>query len=84
MDVTAQIARAGQLKAASAEGGSMSSEKAYVNEKYTDKSPFAVFRGLTSSVSRKLYFSHNQVIILGMDQAKEDVSEALDLFLRGI
>jgi len=81
VQLTAQIVKAGELKAPKKEGGGVS-EKAYLNIKSTGDTVFDALRGFTHESSRKAYLPHNQVIIFGRDIAEEGVQKYIDFFVR--
>ena len=79
---TAQVAKATDMQAPSASGGSTSEGNAYTNVRMEGKSVFGAIRDMTHKISRKLYFSHNQIIIVSNDLAKRGFVKELDMFLR--
>ncbi len=79
--VTAQIVKPGGIKPSSSKGGG-SSEEAYANIEYTDKSVLSALGEFTHITNRRLYFSHNQVLIFGSELAKRGISEGMDAFTR--
>lgn len=80
--LTAQVVKASEIGSGPASGGGGSKEKAYVNIGYTAKSVLSAAREVTHMQNRKLYFSHNDVLIFGSDLAKLDMAEGLDAFTR--
>jgi spore germination protein KC len=80
--MTAQVVKASEIGAGPPGSGGASKEKAYVNISYTDKSALSAARGITHMQNRKLYFSHNDVLIFSSDLAKLDMAEGLDAFTR--
>jgi len=54
----------------------------FFNAKDTGPDVLSILHKLTHAYSRKLYFSHNDLIILGEDLAKEGVRDSLDFFAR--
>lgn len=82
LKLTAQVVKASEIRSGSASQGSGSGEQAYVNISYTDKSVLSAVRGITHMQNRRLYFSHNEVIIFSSDLAKLDMAEGLDAFTR--
>ncbi len=80
--VTAQIAKVSEMESPSAENGVSPSGNAYNNVSYTGESVFGSVREMTRMVSRRLYFPHNQIIVLGWDLCKKGVTQDLDLFMR--
>jgi Ger(x)C family germination protein len=79
IEMTAQIARSGQMKA---EKGGVGQGKAFVNVKAKGTDPLSIFREYTHQINRFPYTSHNQIIILGEDLAKGGIHDSLDFFLR--
>lgn len=77
--VTAQMLRPG---IGGKNGGGSSQGGAY----WVGQSPgFTVFdaiRNMTLVSSRKLYFAHNQIVIIGKEAAEQGVRQYLDMFLR--
>jgi spore germination protein KC len=83
VQVTAQIVKPGEIKSPKKEGGvSNGSGQAYWNVKDTGETVFSTLRDLTSKSSRKLFFSHNQVLIIGRDLAEEGARKYVDFFMR--
>lgn len=80
--ITAQIAKASALKSSTGEGGGGGGGKAYVNVQYEAKSIFSGVQGLMYKTSRDMYFSHNQVILVGRAVAQRDITATLDFFVR--
>lgn len=79
--ITAQVVKAGEIASAGKSSGG-SGGKAYVNYKDTGNTVFAAVRDITSQASRKLYFPHNEVLILGRSAAQDGVTKYLDFFMR--
>lgn len=77
-EVTAQIARPALL---SSDAGGSSGE-AYFNAKQTAPAIFTALRGLMDMFSRRLYTQQCEVLIVGADVARNDISTALEYFLR--
>ncbi len=65
-----------------AEGGGGGDEASFLNLTNIGSDLFTIIRDYNSEVTRKLYFPHNQVIVLGEDFAKVGVRSQLDLLLR--
>ena len=78
--VTAQTIKPGQMASGKKDGGD--GQKAYANFKDTGHSVFAAIRDITNQSSRKLYFPHNQVLIIGKSAAEDGVTKYLDFFTR--
>ncbi len=54
----------------------------FFNSKETGPDVLTILHKFTFTQSRKLYFSHNQLIIFGEDLAKEGVRDSFDFFAR--
>jgi len=79
IEMTAQIAKSSEMKTGKGGGGQ---GKAFVNVKARGTDPLSIFREYTHRINRFPYTSHNQIIILGEDLAKEGIHDSLDFFLR--
>lgn len=79
--VTAQIVKPGGIKAGTSSAGG-GSEKAYANIAYTDKSILSALGGFARITNRRMYFSHNEVLIFSSELAKRGISEGMDTFTR--
>lgn len=85
MKLTAQVVKPEQIGAgATGEGSSSSGEKAYANVTQTGTSMLTIVREITHMQSRKLYFAHNEVIIMSEDLARQGISNVLDGFTRDL
>lgn len=82
LELTAQVVKASELGSGGSTRRSEFGSKAYVNLSYTDDSMLAAVRELTRTQNRRLYFSHNEVLIFSSDLAKKDMAEGLDAFTR--
>lgn len=86
LEVTTQIIKTSELKSSSSEeAGAGSGGKgagAYWNVKNSGESSFTTIRDFTHKTSRKLYWPHNQVIILGRSLAEQGVRKYLDFYVR--
>ena len=80
--LTAQVVKASEMGVGSSFRGGGSGGKAYVNISRTDKSVLSLIREITHMQNRRMYFSHNKVIIFSSDLAKLDMAEGLDVFAR--
>lgn len=78
--VTAQTIKPGQMASGKKDGGN--GQKSYVNFKDKGHSVFAALRDITNQSSRKLYFPHNQVLVIGKSAAEDGVAKYLDFFTR--
>ena len=79
--VTAQIVKPGGIKAGTSPAGG-GAEKAYANIAYTDKSILSALGGFAHITNRRMYFSHNEVLIFSSELAKRGISEGMDTFTR--
>lgn len=77
--MTAQIVKPGEIKGTS-EG--QSGGRSYINLSTTSDTSFRTIRNFTFQSSRKLFWSHNTIIIFGEDLAKEGLEKYIDFFLR--
>jgi spore germination protein KC len=81
--VTVQIAKASALKSSGGEsGGSGDGGTAYVMTREEDNTISSAIQDITYQVSRDLYFSHNQIIVIGRAVAERDITESIDFFVR--
>lgn len=79
--ITAQVVKAGEIASTGKNSGGIGG-KAYVNFTDTGNTVFSAVRDITTQSSRKLYFPHNQVLILGRSAAEDGVTKYLDFFMR--
>ncbi len=77
--ITAQVVKPGQISSGGKGGGG---EEAYANFEQTGRTVFAAIRGITNQSSRKLFFPHNQVLIIGRSAAEDGITKYLDFFMR--
>ncbi len=87
VQLTMQIIKPGEVKSGggggSPGGGAEGSQGAPVVVKSSSgKTVFEAIRNFLADTNRKLYFPHNQVIIIGKEQARQGVRPILDLFIR--
>jgi len=80
IQLTVQVIKSAQMGSQAAQGGG--GGKAVWNIKKTGNTVFDIIRRFTFESSRKLYFSHNQLIIYSQDLAKEGIEKYNDFFLR--
>jgi spore germination protein KC len=78
--ITAQIIKPGGIKSQNKELGSGS--QAFWNVTGTGDTVFSTIRDMTNKSSRKLFFPHNQVLILGRSIAEEGIQKYIDFFMR--
>ena len=79
--LTTQVVNAGQIKSGEKSSGN-GQGNAFTNFQTEGDTVFAAVRSAANFSSRKLYFPHNQVIILGRNIAEDDVTKYLDFFIR--
>ncbi|MCR4431601.1 MAG: Ger(x)C family spore germination protein [Tepidanaerobacteraceae bacterium] len=79
--LTAQIVRPARLSASSGEQKGGSSSQVLVLDS-TGDTVFDAVRNFTMLSSRKLFFPHNQVIVIGEEAARDGVRPLLDFFVR--
>lgn len=82
LTLTAQVVKPGELKSGSSSSPGGEGAKAYTNIQGKGKSALPLLRDLTHRLSRRLYFPHNQVLIVSSELAQKDIAEALDAFMR--
>ena len=77
--VTAQIARPSALSSLGDSGGG---EDAYTNLTQTATSVELAMNQISLRTNRRIYAGHNQIIVISMDAAKQDITPVLDYFVR--
>lgn len=82
VQITAQVVKPGEIKSPKKEGGGGSGAEAFWNIVGTGDTVFSTIRDLTNKSSRKLFFPHNQVMILGRNIAEEGVQKYTDFLTR--
>lgn len=78
LQVTAQAAKAADM--GKTEGGGEG--PAYWNLHSGGDDPFTALRRMTDESGKRLYLSHNQVLVIGRELAQQGIQSALDYFLR--
>jgi len=78
--VTVQMAKPSTYSKSPAGGGGK--EKPYWIASSTGKTFFEAIRDLATFSSRRIFWSHNKIIIIGEKMARRDISEILDFFSR--
>nr|WP_238480760.1 Ger(x)C family spore germination protein [Desulforadius tongensis] len=63
-------------------GGGGGQNQAYRNISDHGRTIFEAVRGMQSNIPRELYFSHNQVVIISEELAREGVAKLMDFFDR--
>lgn len=80
--LTVQVAKPGEMKSG-AEGGAGGGGADPVSVMTSQgRTPFEAVRNMTTISSKRLFFSHNQVLIFGESLAKHGVDEVIDFFER--
>lgn len=79
--ITAQIVKPGEVRASTGETNGASSSPVLIMES-TGDTVFDAVRNFTLKSSRKIFFPHNQVIIIGEEAARAGVQPLLDFFVR--
>lgn len=85
VEVTVQVAKPKEVSSGgTSKSGSINKDKgnAYLNLKEKRKSISEDVRAFNRRLDRKLFFSHNQVIILGKNAAESGIEKYMDFFLR--
>ncbi len=84
VDVTAQVAKVLDIKSApkSSSGGDSGGDSGFLNLRQQGKSVSDAIKNMNRKINRKLFFSHNQVIILGKYAAESGIAKYIDFFLR--
>lgn len=82
VEMTVQLANVSGGKSSSKGSGGGTSNIGYLNLKEKGKSISEASKAFSRKLNRKLFFSHNQIIILGKDAAEEGVEKYMDFFLR--
>ena len=81
LTVSAQVANPVSSGGSSGSGGA--AEQTYNNFSGSGGSVFEILRGITHKSSRRLYNSHNQVLLFGRELAEnQGLDEIIDFFLR--
>lgn len=83
--LTFQILKPGKMKSggnAGGDGNQNPEQRATLEVESEGETIFEGIRNAVLKTSRKLYFSHNQLVIIGHEVAKEGVRSVLDFFLR--
>jgi spore germination protein KC len=77
-EVTVQIVVPGEISSKAPSSG----RSPVITNYAKGKTIFEAIRKMTTLSTRKIYFAHTQVVILGDELAKEGISDALDLISR--
>jgi len=79
--ITAQIIRPANI-GTPGRGSGRGQEKVFLNVSETGTETFEIIRKMARKVSRRLYWSHNEALIIGEALAREGVRKHLDFFYR--
>ena len=82
VELTLQLANVSGVKSPSKGSSGVASNAGYLNLKEKGKSISEASKAFSRKLNRKLFFSHNQVIILGKNAAEEGIEKYMDFFLR--
>lgn len=83
VDMTVQIAKVLDIQSSPNKGGSNSgSDSGYLNLEEKGRTISDAIKNMNRKINRRLFFSHNQVIILGKDAAEAGIEKYMDFFLR--
>lgn len=80
LQLTVQVIKPAKIQSPG-QGGGMAGES-YLNLSASGQEVFDIARSLTNKASRKLYWPHNQVILIGEGLARKGVLDSLDFFIR--
>lgn len=80
--LTIQMPLPGQMGGNSGGGGGTSGEKSYFVDSATGRTAREATANLQKRFSRRLYFAHRRVFVIGEEVAKEGISELFDLIAR--
>ena len=80
VEVTAELAKPGAM--ARREGGGGGKEKPYKTYSASGKTLFDAIRNVTRESPRKLWFGHNQLVVIGEEMARRGVLPVLELMER--
>lgn len=80
--MTVQVAKASEIKSSATNITGTSGTQAYVNMLSTGTTIFNAVQNFSKGSSRKLFFSQNQVIIVGKGIAEDGLEKYIDFFLR--
>jgi spore germination protein KC len=82
VQLTVQIFKPSTPQSEGGSGGGGGQPQPFVVKSRTGKTIFEATRNFLAETDRKLYWPHNQVIIIGHEQAKRGVRPVLDFFAR--
>ncbi|TCL64264.1 spore germination protein KC [Hydrogenispora ethanolica] len=86
VELTVQIIKPGEVKSGGEQGGGGGGgggkQPPFIVKTIAGKTVFEAIRNSLRETNRKLYFPHNQLIVIGKEQAEHGVRTILDLFIR--
>jgi len=82
VELTLQLANVSGTKTSAQKSGGGAINAGYLNLKEKGKSISQAAKAFSRKLNRRLFFSHNQVIILGKNVAEEGIEKYMDFFLR--
>ncbi|MDT8716804.1 Ger(x)C family spore germination protein [Clostridium sp. 19966] len=80
--LTVQVPKVANFNITSKSGGTTGAENASINLTEESKTISGALKDFNRVMNRKLFFSHNQVIIFGNKMAESGIEEYIDFFLR--
>ncbi|WP_169717829.1 Spore germination protein B3 [Sporomusa silvacetica DSM 10669] len=80
--LTAQVAKPEAVQGASSDGKKGSGGKAYSNISMVGDTVFEAIRKTTHIIGKRLFFTHNEIVILGRSLAEDGLENVIDFFLR--
>lgn len=80
--ITAQVANAAEMKGYATGSTGPKKEKAYFNIESTGATMYSAIKNFSKKSSRKLFFSQNQIIVIGKEIAEEGLGKYIDFFTR--
>ncbi len=80
IEVTVQIVKPGEISSGAQGGGGGGEPVVIISSR--GRTVFDAIRNFTTVSSKKLFFSHNQVVIFGEDLMKGGVQQVIDIFER--
>jgi spore germination protein KC len=80
--VTVQIVNPGNVATGGGQKGGGSNRSPVVSYSETGNSVMEAVRKVSAKISRKLYFSHNQILVIGEDMARRGIGQAFEFIER--
>jgi spore germination protein KC len=79
---TFQIVNAGEVATGGGKGGGGGGKTPITSYSETGVTVFETIRKATKTIPRKIFWGHNQVLVIGEDMAREGIADLFDLFER--